>query len=237
MGHHIVIDNAFDHNAAITPQLYRILKERIIKNDLSPGATLSEPELAAFYGTSRQPVREAFIKLSDDGLVNVRPQRRTLVTRIDFNAVLQSRFVREAVEADIVSLLAASRDQGLVSELRRQLENQARVARDTPLDFINEDQKFHRTLATAAGKDVAWKFIERLNAQMDRVRFLSLEQFPVKQLVEEHTLIVDQIEQRDAGKASGAMRVHLQRLIGDLPQIVRENRDFFERYDPDLIDS
>jgi len=235
MGHQIVINDAFDRNAAITPQIHRILRERIIKNDLPPGSKLSEPELARSYDVSRQPVRETFIKLAEEGLVNIRPQRATLVTKIDYEVVLQSRFVREAVEADIVALLAADGDSDLVCELRDQLAYQAKVAETSPFDFINEDLKFHRTLAEAAGKDVAWKFIESLNSQMDRVRFLSLGQFPAKQLVAEHTRVVDQIERKDPTRASVAMRVHLQRLIQDLPQIIRENADYFDRYDPKLI--
>jgi len=237
MGHHIVIDDAFDRNAAITPQIHRILRERIIKNDLPPGSKLSEPELARHYEVSRQPVRETFIKLAEEGLVNIRPQRATLVTKIDFEVVLQSRFVREAVEADIVALLANDGDASLIRELRGQLNSQTKVAKTSPLDFINEDLKFHRTLAEAAGKDVAWKFIESLNSQMDRVRFLSLGQFPAEKLVEEHARVVDQIERQDAAQASAAMRKHLQRLIRDLPQIIRENAEFFDRYDPELIDS
>ena len=232
----VPIDDRFDQNAAITPQIYRILRERIIKNDLVPGAKLSEPELARQYNISRQPVREAFIKLSEEGLVVVRPQRKTLVTKIDLPTVLQSRFVREAVEAEIVAILAKSGDEDVVDELRRQLQSQSRVARNCSREFIIEDLKFHRTLAEAADKDVAWKFIESLNSQMDRVRFLSLGQFPAVQLVTEHERVVDKIACRDAEGASAEMRLHLKRLIGDLPKIVSEHREFFDRFDAELID-
>lgn len=237
MVHEVVINDAFDRDAAITPQIYRILRERIIKNDLPPGSKLSEPELARHYEISRQPVRETFIKLSEEGLVIVRPQRKTQVTKIDFPTVLQSRFVREAVEADIVSELAGSADKALIKDLRNQLKNQLKVAKTSRPDFINEDTKFHRTLAEAAGKEIAWKFLEGLNSQMDRVRFLSLGQFPAEQLVEEHGKIVDQIERQDATQASAAMRKHLRRLINDLPKIVRQHEEFFDRFDPELIDT
>lgn len=237
MVHQLFIDDRFDRDAAITPQIYRILRERIIKNNLPPGTKLSEPELARQYEVSRQPIRETFIKLAEEGLIIVRPQRKTLVTKIDFKTVMQSRFVREAVEADIVALLAEAGDGDVVRELREQLQNQRKVAQSSRFDFINEDLKFHRTLAEAAGKEIAWKFIESLNSQMDRVRFLSLGQFPVDQLVEEHTRVVDHIEQQEVPEAVAAMRTHLRRLIGDLPQIVREHEDFFDRFDPDLIDT
>src|SRR5690554_5571253 len=67
-----------------------------------PGTRISETELAAAYEVSRQPVREAFIKLAEEGLLAVRPQRGTFILRISIPAVLTARFIREAVEADIV---------------------------------------------------------------------------------------------------------------------------------------
>src|SRR5690606_12460740 len=91
-----------DSRAAVGPQLYRMLWDRIVRGDLVPGTRLSEVDIAAVYGTSRQPVREAFIKLAEASLIEVRPQRGSYVRRIDPAAVMSAQFVREAVEADIV---------------------------------------------------------------------------------------------------------------------------------------
>ncbi len=49
-----------DTGAAVGPQVYRLLRERIIRGDLEPGARISESEIAGGYDVSRQPVREAF---------------------------------------------------------------------------------------------------------------------------------------------------------------------------------
>ena len=105
----------------ITPQIYRILRERIIENDLIPGDRVSETEIAVAYGVSRQPIREAFIKLSDQGLLVVRPQRGTFISKINYVSVLDARFLREAIEADIVQILAAQPDIALIKELESQL--------------------------------------------------------------------------------------------------------------------
>src|SRR5690606_41732276 len=95
-------DWTVDQSASLTPQLYRILRERIISADLIPGSRISESEIARSYSLSRQPVREAFIKLAEDGLVEIRPQRGTLVRKITPEAVMDARFVREAIETDLV---------------------------------------------------------------------------------------------------------------------------------------
>ncbi len=217
-----------DPTGPITPQITRILRERIIQNDLKPGDKLSESEMARGYQVSRQPVREAFIKLADQGLVAVLPQRGTAVTKIGYAAVHDARFLREAIEADIAKILAANPDAALIAELRTQLDRQNKVNRDNPHDFIELDELFHRTLAAGAGKGGAWKQIEGLKSQMDRVRFLSLAQFPIAKLIDQHKALVDQIEKGDVPGANAAIRTHLREVLRDLPQIVAANQDYFE---------
>lgn len=212
----------------ITPQIARILRERIIQNDLKPGDRISESELARDYDVSRQPVREAFIKLADQGLLEIRPQRGTIVTRIGYFAVLDARFLREAIEADIAKILAANSDPALITNLRAQIDAQRALEPHDPLAFIHLDERFHRTLAEAAGKAGAWKQIEGLKAQMDRVRYLALGEFRVDKLVVQHEALVDRIEARDIGGANAAIRSHLREVLSDLPQIVEANRTFFD---------
>jgi DNA-binding GntR family transcriptional regulator len=173
-------------------------------------------------------VREAFIKLAGEGLVAILPQRGTIITRIGYGAVLDARFLREAIEADIVSILAAAPDPAVIRDLRAQLKAQAAVVRTDPLDFIGLDDRFHRTLADAAGKVGAWRMIEGLKSQMDRVRFLSLGHFPIRKLIEQHTGIVDRIENGDPRGANAAIRGHLREVLSDLPQIVGANPGFFD---------
>ena len=222
-----------DQSLPIGPQLHRILRERIVYCDLFPGSRISESEIANAYSVSRQPVREAFIKLVEEGLIIVRPQRGTVVRKIACNSVLDARFVREAIEADIVKLLAAQPDVALITELRRQLEAQKKVANEASPNLTLLDEHFHRTLAEAAGKAGAWKFIEGLKSQMDRVRFLSLGQFSFAALILQHTAIVDTIEQGDIDGADIAIRHHLREILLELPQIIQANPSFFDEPLPD----
>ena len=170
---------ALDLGTTLGPQIHRILRERIVCNDIEPGARLFEAAIAAEYAVSRQPVREAVIKLSMEGLVEVRPQRGTFVRKIAVADVLGARFVREAIEADIVKALAAAPPPGLADALRRELDEQKAAAHD-PQRFIALDERFHRTLAEAAGKTYARAIIEGIKSQMDRVRYLSVRRFPWK---------------------------------------------------------
>lgn len=228
----IILDNLedwkLDQLAAVSPQLRLILRSRIIRNDLKPGAVISEPALARHYDVSRQPVREAFITLVNEGLLEIRPQRGTLIKRIDPEAVLNGRFIREAFEADIVKTLAKTPDKALVTELRKQIENQKRISKDIPVRFIALDETFHHTLADAAGLRKAWDFLDAIKTQMDRVRFITFEEIPIDQLIEQHSQIVDCIEQQSSEGAEGAMRNHLRQILKSLPKVQELYPDYFE---------
>ena len=219
---------ALDPALPISPQIHRILRERVILGDLPPGDKLSETETAAHYKVSRQPVREAFIKLAEEGLMEIRPQRGSIVTKIAVTAVHDARFLREAVEADIVRLVASRTDPALVRELRQQIGLQREVAASAPARFIHLDETFHRTLAEGAGKGGAWRVIQGLKAQMDRVRYLALGQFPLNRLIDQHIAIVDQIERGDVAGAEGAIRTHLREVLRDLPEILRSHPELFD---------
>lgn len=221
-----------DLTTAVGPQLYRALRERIINNELTPGMRLSEADVAASFGVSRQPVRETFIKLAEEDLVEVRPQRGTFVRKISTGAVMDARFVREAIEADIVKLAAQQSDAALVAALTQLLNAQRSVALNGPKSFIPLDDAFHRTLAEAAGKANAWRVIESTKSQMDRVRQLSTVQFPIKRLIDQHTAIVAAIAAHDPTAAEAAMRDHLRAILSDLPLIRQSLPEYFDEPDP-----
>ena len=221
-------DWKLDQMAAVSPQLRLILRSRIIRNDLKPAEKISEPAQAKKYNVSRQPVREAFITLVNEGLLEIRPQRGTIVKRINYEAVLNGRFVREAVEADIVKSLANRPNEALVAELRAQIETQKSLSKDVPERFIELDEKFHRTLADGGSLPRVWDYLDVIKTQMDRVRFLTFEEFPIEKLIAQHTLIVDFIEQQNSEGAEGAMRQHLREILQSLPKVQEMYPDYFE---------
>ncbi|MFD9897767.1 GntR family transcriptional regulator [Mesorhizobium sp. NPDC059025] len=213
----------------VGPQVYRLLRRRIIQAELLPGERLSESEVAKSLSVSRQPVREAFIKLSEEGLVQVLPQRGTFVTRISVAAVMDARFVREAIEADVVRMVAESRAAGAIDELRRQVAQQKGVPHSDRAAFLRLDELFHRTLAASAGKSYAWNVIEGVKAQMDRVRFLSVDDMHVTRLIDQHERIVEAIASGDQNGAEQAMRLHLREILNSLPAIASGRAELFDR--------
>jgi DNA-binding GntR family transcriptional regulator len=221
---------------AIAPQVVRLLREAIIRAHLPPGSAISEADIARRFGVSRQPVREAFIKLREMGLLEVRPQRGTLVHRISTRAVMNARFVREAVEVAVVREAASRRQPDLVKELRAQIDEQIEVAatEDGP-GFLRLDERFHRTLAEGIDRGFAWTMLEGIKAQMDRVRFLSFAgATPLGELIRQHTAVVDGIAAGDPDRAEAAMRTHLREILSSLPRIAAAYPDYFETDEPTL---
>jgi DNA-binding GntR family transcriptional regulator len=213
---------------AVAPQLRLILRSRIIRNDLQPMSRLSEPEIAKQYHVSRQPVRESFITLVNERLLEIRPQRGTFVKRIDYKLVLNGRFVREAVEADIVRKLASNPDPALIRDLRGQIKEQGEVSEGNANDFIKLDEYFHRTLARAAEVAESWEYLDSIKSQMDRVRFISFEEFPKDRLVQQHEHVVDMIECGNVAAAEEALRIHLREILKSLPKIHSMYPQYFE---------
>ena len=223
------------NDQAVGPQIHRIIRERIVCTDLLPGVRLSEAELAKHYNVSRQPIREAFIKLSDEGLLEVRPQRGTYVRKISVAAVLDARFVREAVEADIARFVAQEPNDVFLGHLENLIRDQRKAMKGDARAFLKLDHDFHRSLAEAAGKTYAWKVVEDVRAQLDRVRYLSYFQFPMEEIIDQHVQIVSAITSRDPEQASAAMREHLREILHTLPDIARSRTELFD--DADTIAS
>ncbi|CTQ33165.1 GntR family transcriptional regulator [Jannaschia rubra] len=214
----------------VGPQLFRRLRERILNGELAPGTRLSEAEIAVAYGTSRQPVREAFIKLAEAALIEVRPQRGSYVSRIDIDAVMAAQFVREAVETSIVRRIAATATPDDLADLDAMLAAQDEVAGlPDPQPFMALDEAFHRRLAEIAGQARGWDYLQPLKTQMDRVRNLSARTFPRPALVGQHRDIVRAIGRSDADAAEAHMRDHLRRILEDLPAVAEALPDHFGR--------
>ena len=88
----------------------RLLKFNIINLYLHPGEAISENEIAAQLNLSRTPVREAFIRLAQDRLINVFPQKGTSISKIGESSGDEGRFIRRVVEKELVKELCQKED-------------------------------------------------------------------------------------------------------------------------------
>lgn len=224
---------AIDPSQPVGPQLYRLLRMAIVEGELTPGTRLSEGEMAQVHATSRQPVREAFIRLKEEGLVEIRPQRGTFVSRINIESIRSAQFVREAVEVGVVRLLVQRPDARMMARLAEQMELQrAAVADNAPQRFFWLDEQFHMLLAELAGQSGSWGILLPIKLPMDRLRNLSARKLPLEPLFLEHQDIVAAIAGGDAARAELAMRRHVSRILDKLPAFSSMLPDYFDRLPP-----
>ncbi|HHZ10929.1 MAG TPA: GntR family transcriptional regulator [Rhizobiales bacterium] len=225
----LAADSRSLRQATIGSRVYETVRQAIVQLQFRPGNPLSEAEIARQLGVSRQPVREAFIKLAEAGLVEIRPQRGTFVRLISRRDVENARFLREAIEVAIVRKAAIDAAAADVAGMESLVGEQQAVAKSGDnVAFLRLDEAFHQAIARSADCVDAWRVIEGLKAQMDRVRYLSLPQAtPLDIIIEQHRAIVAAIAAHSPERAERAMREHLSEILISLPKLAVEHPAFF----------
>ena len=211
-----------------TDQVYAALYKAVIEVQLPPGSKLSEAEIAKQLDVSRQPVRDAFFRLSKQGFLLVRPQRATLVTQISARAVLDAVFVRTALEVACMRNVCARATPDDIAALRANMAAQENALHgENRAHFHELDEEFHGLLCRIAGHAHIWDLIREQKAHMDRVRFLTLSEERRKQVHAEHDRIVAAIEAGDADAADALLRAHMDNIHSALETARADHPDYF----------
>lgn len=219
----------FDRTRHAAPQVFEHLRDQILSMALPPGTLLSRPELAEQYGTSQTPVRDALIRLGEEGLVDIFPQHATVVSPIDVALARQAHFLRRSVELEIVRTLAQQADPVLVERLRASIARQrVMLAMENLDEFSVTDQAFHRELYDAAEVPHLWTLVRRQSGHLDRLRRLHLP-IPGKALavLRDHDAIVDAIASGDPARAESALRAHLSGTLANIDDIRARYAGYF----------
>ena len=200
----------------------RTIKDNIVRLELAPGSFVSENELAAEMGLSRTPVREALIELAKVKIIEITPQKRSVVAYIDYDMVEEARFMRNVLECAVVELAC---QKALVSQIL-QLENNVQLQRfhlehGNYGGIMELDIQFHELLFQIAQKPQVYTMIQHISIHFDRVRNMALGSVKDMNIVEDHAQIVEALMNRDAEKARTIMEQHLNRYKFD-EQAIRE---------------
>lgn len=194
----------------------RTIKENIIRLELAPGSFISENELAAEMGLSRTPVREALIDLAKVKIIEIAPQKRSVVAYIDYDMVEEARFMRNVLECAVVELACQN---AMVSEIL-QLEDNVKLQRfhleqGNYSGIMDLDNQFHEKLFRIAQKPQVYAMIQHISIHFDRVRSMALSSVKDLKIVEDHAQIVQALLDRDAAAARAVMEKHLNRYKFD----------------------
>jgi DNA-binding GntR family transcriptional regulator len=214
-------------------RLYARLYNDILTGRLRPGEALSETRVAEQHGISRTPVREVFQHLTTEGLLCVVPQIGTFVAPVSLAAVNASQFIREALECRAVRQAAERVTRSQMTELCRQVERQARtIEAGDHLGFFALDDAMHQHILLIAGHPNVWSVIASVKAQLDRVRYMSLEDDDwLTMIFGQHREIIYCIAGRDAPGAEQAMQTHLRTVFDAIERIAAAHAEFFDQED------
>ncbi|WP_207479295.1 GntR family transcriptional regulator [Arenibaculum pallidiluteum] len=200
--------------------IYRELRRGIASLRMKPGEAISEKEIAQTFGVSRTPVREALLRLADEGLVEIFPQSGTFVSRIPVDSLPEAIVIRKALEEAAVRYAAQRATPRQIQRLHANLllQEEAATANDHEA-FHEADEAFHEMIAETAGYPGFWTLSQQLKVQVDRYRLLTLP-VPgrIPTVIAEHRAILQAIEDHDPETAARSIAFHLDSLsarIGD----------------------
>ena len=210
-----------DRERQAAPQVFERLRGMIISLELPPGSPLSRAELASQFGVSSTPIRDALMRLEEEGLVDVFPQYATVVSRVDVRLAQQAHFLRQAVELEIVRALALKRDDMLVGELNRTIARQQQFAKAGEFKkFMTADNEFHAQLYAATDKQDLWSLVKSRSGHIDRLRRMHLPSpGKAQDIVRHHKLIAKAIGAGDPDDAQRHLRTHLSGTLSELARI------------------
>ncbi|KSV80398.1 hypothetical protein N183_17555 [Sinorhizobium sp. Sb3] len=187
---------------------YRTLKRQILDNELPPGTQLLEAEASSLLGMSRTPVREAMIRLQEEGMVEIRPRHGMRVLGISARDVKEMYQVLTGLES-IAAYVVASRG---VSETEHEAMRKAVLDMDSALEaddldaWARADERFHTLLVGLSGNQRLIGVVSQFVEQAHRARMLTLRLRPKPtQSNRDHEALVDAIA---AGDAEAARRIH-----------------------------
>jgi len=207
----------------------RVLRQNILSLNLKPGESISENEIAGLLDTSRTPIREAFIKLSHDNLIEIYPQRGTSVSKINMDYVEEGRFTRVTLEKALASLICEQyASQELVTNLEENLHMlEYAISTKNNLKIVQLDEVFHKYLFRECKKERIHDVIESLNYDFYRLRMLTTS-ISMNFVYSQHKEIIEAIKTRDTLRAEKAIEEHLTAIKLDQEVIREQFPEFFK---------
>jgi DNA-binding GntR family transcriptional regulator len=202
---------SLDQPASLSKLAYDAILKSILSNAMIPGEIYSEMSLAQDLGISRTPVREALLELSVQGLVEFLPRKGIVVYRINAKDVDEIFEIRRAIDATAAEKLASADPPPDTRLLRKALKKQNEAVESKSYwKYLRADRDFHVTLAQLTGNGRLVAIAENIRNLVHLMGIQALErQGRMLAVLDEHTRIIEAIEQRQPQQAREAVIDHL----------------------------
>lgn len=215
--------------ASVGEYVYAEIRRQIISWQLKPGQRLSEAEMSKALEVSRTPVREGFIRLKNEGLVEILSQRGTIIAKIDLRKVRESVFIRKCLEREMIMQISGNLSDEHIATGRKYLKKQKEALESKDYyKFHKYDVLFHKLFFEAANKTFTWEFLYIIDAHYDRVRMLTLLDYDkFRMLLDDHTAIFESIISNDYEKAIEILYEHISLIFEELEVLKSEYEEYF----------
>jgi DNA-binding GntR family transcriptional regulator len=194
-----------------TQRVYGWTRSRILDGTFAGGTLLSEGEVAEAVRVSRTPVRQAFLQLAAEHMLELYPKRGALVVSVSMTELREVLIARGVVEPWAAAAVAKRADRSDTVTALRELIAQISETRADDRAFQEADREFHQCLMAAAGNGLLTAFYSSLRDRQLRAGSLALQNNPGREseIMVEHVMIVDAIERGDTDAAAAAIAAHV----------------------------
>lgn len=197
---------------SLTDRVMAEIRSRIASGDYAPGTLYSTYQVSEWLGVSRSPVREALLRLSEDGIVRLERNRGFYVTRPEASDLREIFDIRLRLELPaVVEATRVLTTQGR-AELRRLIDRMGELAAEGDKELYSEqDRAMHDLILGVAGNARARSVVDRLRTETRLLGVITVDFLrTLPDLHDEHVPIVEAIERGAADAARDAMRDHLE---------------------------
>jgi len=195
---------------SLKQEMYDSIRQDILEGSFLPGDLLRERELAAKYGVSKTPVREALSLLAQEEMVKAVPRAGYMVTQLTLRDLQEVHQLRVTLEAMAARLAAENMTDEQIDELQKLSST------SDPEEAIRFNREFHLAIARASGNARLAKMIEQLLDDTDRWAALEVARLTPAVLLIGHRAELDALRTRDPDVAEQAMREHVDRVYRHL---------------------
>lgn len=225
--YHFLVTPAGTGRGNVTSSVTDALRHAIVTLELKPGAVLDKGAICTRLGVSRFPVSEALARLQAEGLVDILPQRGSIVSRVRIADVLEYMLIRRALESEALRVVADRGEVPLATLHQSLVEQRAAADRDDMRGFHRHDLAFHELLFGALRLPRVKAVIDSARANVDRARRLVNTPRRLALTIAEHEAIVAALDAGNADEAAAAMGAHLEAVIHEFVAFARSHPALF----------
>ena len=197
-----------------TEKVHDALRLAIIEQQLPPGARLPEDMIGESFGTSRTIAREALLRLSVEGLVDLLPNRGAFVANPSLDDGRDVFMVRRGLERMVVMHLAGQLTAAQIVELRQMLEQEELASARDEREAIRLAGDFHLRLAEMTGNKLLIRYLTETVSRCSLVLTIYGRPHSVDCGIDEHRQIIEALIGGDGRRAADIMEHHIEQVAG-----------------------